>query len=70
MSTQHHFLCHFKRNSVGKDYFDIKECDKLEMTIKLQIKLLVLMNNLSNKWYITFKYDINENRNAYYSNLL
>ena len=49
MSTQHHFLCHFKRNSVGKDYFDIKECDKLEMTIKLQIKLLVLMNNLSNK---------------------
>ena len=46
---QYHFFTTLKEKHVGEDYFDIKECDKLEMTNELQIKLLELMNSLSNK---------------------
>ena len=50
MIIQHcFFFTTLKENCAGKDYVDIKECDKLEMTNELQIKILELMNNLSNK---------------------
>ena len=57
------FFTALKEKCVGKYYLDIKECDKLEMTNELQMKLFELMNKLSNKHYKTFKYNMNKHKN-------
>ena len=43
------FFTTLQENCVSKDYYDIKEYDKLEMNNELQIKLLEFMNNVTNK---------------------
>ena len=40
------FFTTLKENCVGREYFDIKDSDKMQMTNEVQVKLLELMNSL------------------------
>ena len=43
------FFTTLKENGVGKEYYDIKESDKMQMTNEVQVKLLEIMNSLITK---------------------